>query len=61
MNIPVFIVIGLAGKPNNPEFVFCLPLEEAKYPELFPSILDKYEREPQDKPFFWDTKNKELN
>ena len=61
MNMPVFIVIGLAGKPSHPEYIFCLPLEEAKYPELFPSVLDKYEREPPNKPFFWDTKNKKLS
>jgi len=52
-NIPVFIVIGIAGKPNNPELTFCLPLEVAKYPEIFPSILEKYERIPPNKPFFW--------
>ena len=51
-NIPVFVVIGLSGKPNRPKFMFCLPLEDAKYPEIFLSILDKYER-PPDKPFFW--------
>jgi len=52
-NIPVFIVIGLAGKPSKPEYSFCLPLEVAKYPDIFPSILDKYERIPPNKPFFW--------
>jgi len=61
MNIPVFIAIGLAGTPHNPEFMFCLPLEEAKYPELFRSILEKYERKPPNKPFFWNTKNKKLS
>ena len=51
-NIPVFIIIGLGGKPDNPEFMFCVPLKEAKYPEIFPSVLEKYERPPS-KPFFW--------
>ncbi|EMJ99589.1 hypothetical protein LEP1GSC192_1760 [Leptospira sp. B5-022] len=32
--------------------MFCLPLSAAPYPELFPSILDKYERDPK-KSFFW--------
>ncbi len=50
--IPVYLVIGLSGKPQNPEFMFCLPLSAAPYPELFPSILDKYERDPK-KSFFW--------
>jgi hypothetical protein len=61
MNIPVFIAIGLAGTPHNPGFMFCLPLKEAKYPELFRSILKKYQREPKNKPFFWDAKNMMLN
>ncbi|WP_292491692.1 hypothetical protein [Methanoculleus sp. 10] len=50
--IPVFVVIGVRGSPKNPEIMFCIPLEEAKYPEIFPSILDKYERDPK-KTFFW--------
>jgi hypothetical protein len=52
-NVPVFIFIGLAGKPINPELTFCLPLEVAKYPDIFPSVLEKYERIPPNKPFFW--------
>ena len=50
--IPVFIVIGVAGDPNNPKKMYCLPLSKAKYPELFPSYLKDYERDPK-KPFFW--------
>jgi hypothetical protein len=60
MNIPVFVAVGLAGTPKNPGFMFCIPLEEAGYPKLFRSILKKYQREPPDKPFFWDTKHKKL-
>jgi hypothetical protein len=52
-NIPVFILIGLGGKPNHPELCFCIPLKEAKYPEIFPSVLEKYERLPKNKNFFW--------
>ncbi|NMC27825.1 MAG: hypothetical protein GYA42_06715 [Syntrophomonadaceae bacterium] len=52
-NIPVFVMIGLSGTPAHPDFTFCVPLEVAKYPEIFPSILDKYERIPPNKPFFW--------
>jgi hypothetical protein len=60
MNIPVFIAIGLAGTPKNPGFMFCIPLEEAGYPKLFRCILKKYQREPPNEPFFWDTKHKKL-
>lgn len=51
-SIPVFIVIGLGGEPGNPNKMFCLPLSEAKYPEMFLSVLYKYERPPK-KAFFW--------
>ena len=57
-NIPVFVVIGLGGSPSNPKSMFCIPLEEARYPELFLSLLKKYKREP-DKSFFW--KNQTLS
>lgn len=51
-NIPTFIVIGLGGDPNYPERMFCIPLEDAKYPELYQSIYERYERDPH-KNFFW--------
>ena len=37
--IPVFIFIGIGGKPNNPVATVCIPLREAKYPDLYPSVL----------------------
>lgn len=51
--IPVFIFIGLGGTPDDPNTTFCIPLKEAKYPDLFPSVLEKYERQTPDKSFFW--------
>lgn len=57
--IPVFVVIGLGGFPDDPEYMFCLPLNEAKYADLFPSFLEKYERKPT-KAFKWDSSTKEL-
>ncbi len=41
----VFVVVGLGGKPYDPERVFKLPLEEIKYPALFESVFKKYELE----------------
>jgi hypothetical protein len=55
--MPVFIVIGLGGIDNDPEEMFNIPLEEAKYPALYPSVFNRFIR-PPDKPFFW--KNGEL-
>jgi hypothetical protein len=48
--IPVFIVIGLAGEKED--YMFNIPLSDAKYPALYESVFAKYER-PLDKPFFW--------
>ena len=50
--IPTFIVIGLGGNPRNPEQMFCIPLEKVKYPEFYPSVFRKFERNPR-KSFFW--------
>lgn len=51
-NLPVFIVIGLGGYPDNPDRMFCIPLEEAKYPALYPSVFEKFERDAE-KQFFY--------
>ncbi len=50
--IPVFIIIGLGGLDDDPEEMFNIPLEEAKYPALYPGVFEKFRR-PPDKPFFW--------
>lgn len=50
--IPVFIVIGMMGNPDKPQYMYCIPLEEANYPEIFPSVFGKYRRSPG-KSFFW--------
>ena len=51
--ITTSVVIGLGGSPNTPERMFCIPLTETKYPGLYPSIFEKFERSPSKK-FFWD-------
>src|SRR5659263_379159 len=50
--IPVFIVIGLGGNDNEPKKMFNIPLEEAKYPALYPSVFNRFSRNPKDS-FFW--------
>jgi len=47
--MPVFIVIGLGEDLDE---MFNIPLEEAKYPDLYPSVFNRFSR-PPDKPFFW--------
>ena len=51
--IPTFVVVGLGGQPDAPERMFCVPLADAKYPAMYPSIFEKFERKPS-KRFFWD-------
>lgn len=55
--MPVYIVIGLSGIDDDPERMFLFPLEEAKYPALYPSVYNKFSRNPKDD-FYW--KNGEL-
>lgn len=50
---PVFVVIGLGGESTSPNRMFCIPLTEARWTQLFPSVYLKYERHPPDKKFFW--------
>jgi hypothetical protein len=51
-DIPFFVVIGLGGIPSDPERVFCIPIEEAKYPKLYPSVFENFEKDPESF-FFW--------
>ena len=55
--LPFFVVIGLGGSPLYTERMFCIPLEEARYPALYPGVFERFERDPE-KMFFW--KDKEL-
>jgi len=50
--MPVYIVIGLDGDDDAPDRMFNIPLEEAKYPKLYPSVFNRFERPPE-KSFFW--------
>jgi len=54
-NMPLFIVIGIGNniiENESPKYMFCIPLNKAKYPEIFKSILPQFERDPCKK-FFW--------
>jgi len=50
--IPFYIIIGLGGDDDAPEKMFCIPLNEAKYPDLYPSVFKNFERNPTSE-FFW--------
>jgi hypothetical protein len=47
--LPVFLILGIGGLPKEPEKVSLIPMSEAKYVGLFPSVVEKYLVDP-DKP-----------
>jgi hypothetical protein len=51
-NIPVFLVIGFKGIDDAPDDMFVIPLEELKYPTLYPSVYRNYSKNPKTN-FFW--------
>ncbi len=50
--IPVYIAIGLGGVDTDPEDLFLIPLEEAKFPALYPSQFKMFSRNPNTD-FYW--------
>lgn len=43
----IFIVIGIGGTPSSPDYMYCIPLWEAKYNFLNPDTLKRYRRNPR--------------
>jgi hypothetical protein len=53
--IPVFIAIGIGGKPSRPEKLFVTPLRNIEmFSEVYEADLIPYKRKPTSK-FFYDT------
>ncbi|MEK7452857.1 MAG: DUF234 domain-containing protein [Patescibacteria group bacterium] len=50
--VPVFVVIGIGGRPKNPKKIFLAPLSLVKYPDVKMNYLQKFERDPR-KPFLF--------
>ena len=50
--IPIFIVIGCLGTPKKPNVIFAIPLSDLKYPIVYDSIFEKFDRFA-DKPFYY--------
>ncbi|WP_075352436.1 hypothetical protein [Algoriphagus marinus] len=59
-NYPVFIALGIGGKPSNPDELYILPIKELNKPVLHKSGLGKY-RKKVDADFFFDQALQELN
>lgn len=58
-NYPVFIALGIGGKPSNPAELYILPVEELNKPVLHQKGLGKY-RKNVDKDFFFDQESNML-
>jgi hypothetical protein len=54
--VPVFVVIGISGEPNNPKEIFVVPLKALKYRYVEKSYLKKFEKKDTTKNFFFDSK-----
>ncbi len=42
-NIQTYIAMGLGGTASNPDKIYLMPLNEIKYPALYPSVLKNWE------------------
>lgn len=51
---PLFIVIGLGGEPEKPDYLYCVPLWQAAHNRLDASSIKRYRRNPQ-RPFEWES------
>jgi len=40
--IPFYIVLGFGGSPDSPIELFCMPLQEAKNPQIHIDMLRRY-------------------
>lgn len=58
--MPVFVVMGIGGTPDNPEEVFIANLSSLKYPRATVDYLSKFKRVKKDSDFYFDYKNLQL-
>ena len=45
-DLPVFIALGVGGKPKSPDHLYVFPIKHIKYTRLFKKTLKKYELDP---------------
>lgn len=60
LNIPVFVLIGIGGKPEKPHELFIVPLERMHSNIISKEELSDYRKEDDYKDFFWDFEKNEL-
>lgn len=44
--LPVFVLLGIGGKPDRPAFVYLLPLKQVNFTTLYKSFAEKYTVHP---------------
>ena len=59
-NITVFVVIGVGGKPDNPEELFTIPLKKLTHCYAEESYLYNYLKKNKDRNFFFDSQKNNL-
>lgn len=57
--LPVFVVIGVGGSPQQPTDLYLIPLQEIKYQTLYKKTLAAF-RKDVTTDFFWDGDKKQL-
>lgn len=60
IKVPVFIVIGVGGQPENPAELYIIPLEKVKNTVLTKDFLSSYKMEDTRKHLYWDIDRKVL-
>ena len=60
IKIPVFVVIGVGGEPENPGELFIVPLNKLESITISKSELLKYKKDLSRPRFFWDFDKNEL-
>lgn len=60
LNIPVFVVIGIGGKPEKPNELFIVPLPNMKDNVISKTELENYKKDISDTRFFWDYEKNKL-
>jgi hypothetical protein len=59
-NLPVFVVIGVGGKPDDPDEVFIVNLGGLRYPRATAEYLAQFRRRNKNRDFYYEYKKPEL-
>lgn len=60
LNIPVYVMIGVGGEPNQPEELFIVPLKKMASNTISKAALAQYKKDDTHSGLFWDSETKML-